>query len=42
MINRYSSDIILKWNDIRTKFGYNLLYAIMEEERLVVYWVCVC
>lgn len=25
MISSYSSDIILSWNDIRTKFGYNLL-----------------
>ena len=31
MISTYSSDIILNWNDMRTKFGYNLLYDIMFE-----------
>jgi len=32
MISTYRSDIILKWNDMRTKFGYNELGAIAEQE----------
>jgi hypothetical protein len=28
IISTYSSGIMLNWNDMRTKFGYNLLYAI--------------
>jgi hypothetical protein len=26
------SDIILNWDDMRTKFGYNLLYAIVSKK----------
>ena len=29
------SDIPPNWKDIRTKFGYKPLYAIMDEERLM-------
>ena len=32
----FTSDIMLKWRYMRTEFGYKELYAIMEEERLVV------
>jgi hypothetical protein len=28
MISTHSSDIMPNWKDMRTKFGYNLLYAI--------------
>lgn len=28
MIASYGSDIMLNWDDMRTKFGYNSLYAI--------------
>ena len=34
MKKSYSSDIMINWNDMRTQFGYNLLYDMPSNNKL--------